>query len=145
LFELNVMPFGLTNATATFQRFMDMVLAGLKWTSLLVYLDDVCVFSKTLPQHLQRLELTFERFKAYKLKLNAAKCHILKEQFLYLGHIICKSGIRPDPKKLEAILRMQQPTNIKQLRSFLGFCNFYRKFIKNYFIHSSRRRNRCRA
>jgi hypothetical protein len=60
LFEFNVMPFGLTNARATFQRYMDMVLAGLKWTSLLVYLDDVCVFSKTLPQHLQRLELTFE-------------------------------------------------------------------------------------
>jgi hypothetical protein len=61
LFEFNVMPFGLTNATATFQRYVDMVLAGLKWTSLLVYLDDVCVFSKTVDDHIQRLESTFAR------------------------------------------------------------------------------------
>ena len=64
------MPFGLTNATATFQRYVDMVLAGLKWTSLLVYLDD----------DLQRLEITFIRFRTYKWKLNAAKCHILQRQ-----------------------------------------------------------------
>lgn len=138
LFEFNVMPFGLTNATATFQRYMDMVLAGLKWTTLLVYLDDVCVFSKTLDEHILRLEATFERFTAYKLKLNPAKCQILQEEFLYLGHIISKEGIRADPKKIEAVIRMPIPRNIKQLRSFLGFCNYYRKFIKDYYLHSNR-------
>ncbi len=132
LFEFNVIPFGLTNATATFQRYVDMVLAGLKWTSLLVYLDDVFVFSKTVDDHIQRLESTFARFRAFKLKLNAAKCHILKRQFIYLGHIVSDKGINPDPKKLEAILKMPSPKTVRQLRSFLGFCNYYRKFIKNY-------------
>ena len=107
--------------TATFQRYVDMVLAGLKWTSLLVYLDDVCIFSKTLADHLQRLEITFIRFRTYKLKLNAAECHILQRQFLYLGHAINEAGINPDPKKVEAILKMPSPRNIRQLRSFLGF------------------------
>jgi len=71
LYEFNVMPCGLINATATFQRYKDMVLAGLKWTSLLVYLYDVCIFFKTLDEHLQRQESAFKRFKAKKLKLNA--------------------------------------------------------------------------
>ena len=123
LYEFNVMPFRLTNATATFQRFMDMVLAGLKWTCLLVYLDDICVFAPTLEQHLERLELTFERFRKFKLKLNPAKCHN--------GHLITKEGIKADPKKLDAIKLMSKPKTLKQLRSFLGFCNYYRKFIKD--------------
>ena len=78
LFEFYVMPIGLTNATATFQRYMNMVLAGPKWTALLVYLDDVCVFSKSLNEHLLRLELTFEHFQAYKPELHPAKCYILQ-------------------------------------------------------------------
>ena len=94
-------------------------------------------FSKTLTEHLQRLEETFTRFTVYKLKLNPAKCQILQEQFLYLGHIISKEGIRPDPKKIEAVAKMPAPTNVKQLRSFLGLCNYYRKFIKNYYWHTS--------
>jgi len=71
LYEFNVMPCGLINATATFQRYKDRVLAGLKWTSLLVYLHDGCISSKTLDDHLQRQESAYKRFKAYKLKLNA--------------------------------------------------------------------------
>ena len=103
LYEFNIMPFGFTNATAT--------------------------FSKSFDEHLQRLESAFKRFKAFKLKLNAGKCHILKQQFLYLGHIIRKEGIESNPKKLEAILRMPEPKSVRQLRSFLGFCNNYRKFV----------------
>jgi hypothetical protein len=92
LYEFNVMPFGLTNATATFQRYMDLVLAGLKWTSLLVYLDDICVFSKNLEEHLKRLVEVFERLQRNRLKLNPAKCQILHQQFTYLGHVITKDG-----------------------------------------------------
>ena len=136
LYEFNVMPFGLTNATATFQRFMDLVLAGLKWSSLLVYLDDVCVFSKNLAEHLSRLKETFKRFRKYRLKLNAAKCQILKQEFIYLGHIVTSEGIRADPKKIAAILLMPTPKNSKQLRSFLGFCSHYRKYIKDYSSYS---------
>ena len=132
LFEFNVMPFGLTNATATFQRFMDLVLAGLKWNSLLVYLDDVCIFGKTFGEHLKNLEDTFKRLRAYNLKLNPSKCNILKREFLYLGHIITAKGIRADPSKISAVVNMPAPKNVKQLRAFLGKCNYYRKFIKDY-------------
>jgi hypothetical protein len=79
LFEFNVMPYGLTNATATFQRYMDMVLAGLKWKCLLLYRDDLCVMATTLEKPLQRLEEAFNRFKPYFFKLNASKCHSFKK------------------------------------------------------------------
>ena len=126
------MPFGLTNAPATFQRYMDMVLAGLKWTSLLVYLDDICVFSKNLNDHLCKLEEVFHRIQNHNLKMNPSKCQILQQQFTYLGHVITKEGIRADPKKVSAILKMPTPHTLKQLPSFLGLCNYYRKFIQNY-------------
>ena len=125
LYEFNVMPFGLTNATATFQRYMDLVLAGLKWSSLLVYLDDICVFANTLTEHLQRMEEMFLRLRKFRLKLNASKCYILRKEFTYLGHIITAEGISADPKKIEAVLKMPTPKNLKQLRSFLGKCNYY--------------------
>ena len=114
---------------------MDMVLAGLKWTSLLVYLDDICVFSRTLEHHLTRLEETFARFRSYNLKLNAAKCHVLKREFTYLGHIVSDTGMQADPKKIEAVVKMPTPKCTKQLRASLGFCYYYRKFIKDYSIH----------
>ncbi len=135
LYKFNVMPFGLTNATATFKRYMDMVLAGLKWKSLLVFLGDVCVFATTLKQHLERLEEAFSRFRLYNLKLNASKCHVLRQELTYLGLIVTGEGIKADVKKINAVLAMPTPKNIKQLRSFLGLCNYYRKFIKNYYPH----------
>ena len=99
LYEFTVMPFGLTNATATFQRYMDMVLASLKWNSLLVFLDDICVFSKSLREHLVRIEATLERFRAFGLKLNPEKCRILQQEFTYLGHAISEEGIKPDNQR----------------------------------------------
>ena len=132
LYVFNVMPFGLTNATATFLRYMDLVLAGLKWSSLLVYLDDICIFAATLTEHLRRMEEMFLRLRKFKLKLNASKCHILRQEFTYLGHVITKEGITADPKKIEAVLKIPPPRNSKQLRSFLGKCNYYRKFIKEF-------------
>ena len=126
LYEFNVMPFGLTNATATFQRYMDLVLAGLIWSSLLVYLDDICIFATTLTEHLRRMEEMFLRLRKFELKLNAAKCHILRKEFTYLGHVITAEGITADPKKIEAVIKMPPPRNPKQLRSFIGMCNYYR-------------------
>jgi hypothetical protein len=116
--EFNVMPFGSTNALTTFQRSMDMVLAGLKWTSLLVYLDDICVFSKNLNDHLYKLAEVFQRIQNHNLKMNPSKCQILQQQFTYLGHVITKEGIRADPKKVAAILKMPTPRTLKQKRSF---------------------------
>ncbi len=91
-----------------------MFLAGLKWTCLFVYLDDVCVFATTLKQHLERLEQAFSSFRLYNLKLNASKCQVLKKEFTYLGHIVTGEGIKADKKKINAVLAMPTPKNIKQ-------------------------------
>jgi len=132
LYQFEVMPFGLKTAGATFQRFMDAILAGLKWKSLLVYLDDIVIFSSTFEQHLLDVEEVIKRLRNAGLQLNRSKCHFLREEFTYLGHIVSKHGIRPDPKKIEAILKMPTPTDATTTRSVLGSCSYFRKFIPDF-------------
>ena len=103
LFEYNVMPFGLTNAPATFQRFMDAVLSGSKWKTLLVYIDDICVFSRDFETHLKDLEEVFKRLQAANLKLKPSKCHLFQTKTKFLGHVVSAKGISPDPEKIMAI------------------------------------------
>lgn len=134
LFEFNVMPFGLTNAPATFQRFMNAVLAGYHWKFLIVYLDDIIIFSKTFQQHIKDLTQVFERLRQANVKLKTSKCKLFQRDLVYLGHHISLDGIRPDPKKLQALEKMPAPKNVSQLRAFVGFCGFYQKFIPNYAI-----------
>ena len=119
-YEFNVMPFGLSNAPATFQRYMDMVLAGLKWQCLLVYLDDICIFAKSFEEHMENLISTFDRLKNYNLKLKPSKCFLFQQEFKYLGHIVSKDRIRTDPDKIRALVKMPATTNLHELRSFLG-------------------------
>ena len=132
LYQFEVMPFGLKTAGATFQRFMDAVLAGLKWRSLLVYLDDIVIFSGTFEQHIKDVKEVFERLRGAGLKLNQTKCHFLKDKFSYLGHIVSEKGIEPDPKKIDAILNMKTPESAADMRSVLGSCSYFRKFIPDF-------------
>ena len=132
LYEFNVMPFGLTNAPATFQRFMDVVLAGLKWKTVLVYLDDICIFSPTFEDHINDVKEVFNRIREANLKLKPTKCKMFQKQIQYLGHVITTDGILPDPDKVKAILEMPSPTNLTQLQSFLGLIGYYRKFVPNF-------------
>ena len=104
LYEFLVLPYGLTNAPATFQRFMDSVLAGLKWNILLVYLDDINVFSSSFEKHLLDLEQVFERLRQANIKLKSSKCHFFERKILYLGHIVSEQGIQPDPDKIKAVV-----------------------------------------
>ena len=134
LYEFNTMPFGLTNAPATFQRFMDAVLAGLKWKVLLVYMDDICIFSNNFEAHIQDLEEVFIRLRQAKLKLKPSKCHLCQNEIKYLGHIVSPQGILPDPEKIKSISNMPYPTNVSELQSFLGLIGFYRKFVENFSI-----------
>ncbi len=131
LYEFNVMPFGLVNAPATFQRFMDRCLAGLKWRSLLVYLDDIIVFSKDVQTHLQDLQEVFIRLRANGLHLKASKCFLFKPEIEYLGHVVSTDGIRPNPAKIRAIIEMELKS-CEDVHSFLGMASYYRKYIKNY-------------
>ena len=132
LFEFNVMPFGLTNAPATFQRLMECVLAGLSVEQCLIYLDDVIVFSHSFDEHLVRLENVFNKISNAGLTLKLEKCHFVKEEVKYLGHLVGSYGIKPDSEKLACILTYPTPADLKQLRQFLGFSGYYRRFIKNY-------------
>ena len=114
LYEFNVMPFGLCNAPATFQRFMDATLAGLKWKNLVVYMDDIIIFSSTFEEHLKDLEEVFIRLAKANITLNQSKCEFFKEKISYLGHIISSSGIQPNPEKVSSLLKKKSPSNIKE-------------------------------
>ena len=96
LFEFTKMPFGLCNAPATFQRLMDVILAGLQWSNCLVYLDDILIIGKTFQEHLENLQLVFHRLKEAGLKLKPSKCTICCKQVSCLGHIIFAEGITTD-------------------------------------------------
>ena len=132
LFEWNVLPFGLCNAPATFCRLMEMVLADIVWKHCLVYLDDVIAFGKTFEDTLTSLREVFIRFRAHNLKLKASKCEFFRQSVEYLGHEVGVDGMRPSLSKVQALHDWKIPTDLTEVRSFLGFTSFYRRYIKNY-------------
>ena len=101
LWEWEVLPFGLTSAPSTFERLMETVLRGLHWRTLLIYLDDIIIFSSDYEEHLSRLDEVFQRLIKAGLKLKPSKCNLMKSETLYLGHIVGKDGIKPNPKLIE--------------------------------------------
>lgn len=131
-FEYLRMPFGLKNAPATFQRVMDDVLRGLQNDICLVYLDDIIVFSTSLQEHIERLRLVFERLRQSNLKIQLDKSEFLQKEVDYLGHVVTPEGVKPNPLKIEAILKYPIPSTTKQIKGFLGLLGYYRKFIPNF-------------
>ena len=131
-YEFLVMPFGLTNAPATFQTLMEDIFRPYLDQWVLVYIDDILIFSKNLKDHLQQLEITLQILQKHKLYGKMSKCEFLKSQVEYLGHIISEHGIMVDPKKITAIQDWNQPANIHELRSFLGLASYYCKFISGF-------------
>jgi len=128
------MPFGLCNAPATFERLMERILQGLVTKICLVYLDDVIVFGKTFEEMAKNLEQNFIRFQEANLRINPKKCNLFGRQVKYLGHVITTNGISTDPEKTNAVAGWPVPQSKKQVRSFLGFCSYYRKFVKDFSI-----------
>ena len=129
LFEFVRMPFGLCNAPATFQRLMQKVLAGLEWNSCFVYLDDILLASKTFDEHIQHLRAVFERLRQANLRLKPKKCKLLREEVNYLGHVISKQGIKPNPEKTEKVRSFPTPVDVTKVRQFLGLASYYRRFV----------------
>ena len=132
LFQFKVMPFGLCNTLATFQRLMDLVLAGLQWSQCLVYLDDVIVLGRSFPGHLQNLQVVCHRMRQTGLTLKPSKCDLLKQKVQYFVHIVSKDGVSDDPMKVNKVQAWPIPKTIQAVRRFLGFCNYYRQFIQNF-------------
>ena len=131
-FKFKVMPFGLTAAPATFQRLMDAVMSGVNFSICLIYLDDIIVFSKSLEEHLERLEIIFKRLETVNLKLKPSKCCLLKREVNFLGHTVSSEGIGADPEKSRSIEQWPEPRSIKDIRIFLGLCSYYRKLVKDF-------------
>ena len=128
LYEFKVMAF----APTCFQRLMECVLRGLTWEIALIYLDDVLVYSRTFDAHLEHLRLVFNRFREAGLKLKPSKCHFGQKKVKFLGHVISKDGVLPDPDKVSAIKEYPVPRSVKDVRAFLGLANYYRKFVKDF-------------
>lgn len=132
LWQFTVMPFGLCNAPATFERLMEKVLRGLLSKKCLVYLDDVIIFGKNFYEMLENLKVVFLRLREANLKINPKKCVLFRKNVKYLEHVVSADGVTTDPKKIAAIRDWPAPHTKKQLRSFLGFCSYYRKFVKGF-------------
>lgn len=132
LFEFQRMPFGLCNAPGTFQRLMERIFGDQRFHSLLLYLDDVVVFSSTFQQHLERLELVLGRLTQQGLKLKLEKFHFFQLEVKFLGHVISASGVATDPEKISAVRDWKTPSSVTELRSFLGFASYYRRFVEGF-------------
>lgn len=126
------MPFGLCNAPATFERLMEKVLNGIISKKCLVYLDDIIIFGKDLNEMFRNLREVFIRLRKANLKINPKKCLLLQRDVKYLGHVVSELGITTDPEKIAAVKDWPTPHTKKQLRSFLGFCSYYRKFVRGF-------------
>ena len=132
LWEFNVMPFGLCNAPATFQRLMDNVLRDPEWEAGRDYINDVIIGSSKFKNHLWDMTNLFKKLRKANLKVKLNKCAFGMKKVIYLGHELLAEGVRPNPKKVEAIDRMQPPVDISGLRRFLGLTSYYQKFIYKY-------------
>ena len=130
--ECERMPFGLTNAPATFQRLMESCLGELHLNWCIIYLDDIIVFSRTPEEHVHRLKAVISKLRAAGLKLKPAKCDLFKQQINYLGHVVSKEGVSTDPDKIAAVTEWPHPTTVTEVRSFLGFVSYYRRFTPNF-------------
>ena len=121
----------------SFQRLMAVTLSGLQWKSCLVYIDGVIVFSTTFEEHIRRLEEVFDRLSLANLRLKPSKCFLFKQEVEFLGHVVTPQGVRTDPAKVAKVLNRPTPSSVSEVRSFLGFCGYYRRFIKNFSILAS--------
>ena len=132
LYEGLVMPFGLANAPSTFMRLMNEVLKDFIGKFVIVYLDDILIFSKTREEHLRHLKLVMKKLHEEKLLINLKKCFFMKQELIYLGFVISQEGLKMDPEKVKAISYWPSPKNVFEVRSFHGLASFYRKIIRNF-------------
>jgi hypothetical protein len=130
--EFRVMPFGLTNAPATFQEAMNSILRPLLRKHVMIFVDDILIYSKSFEEHVDHITQVFNILKQHNFLLKKTKCSFAQQQLEYLGHIINSERVETDPKKIQVVAAWPVPTDLKQLRGFLGLSGYYRRFIKNY-------------
>ena len=121
------MPTGLTGSPATFQCLVEKVLVGVTSKFCVPYLDDIIIFSSTPEEHLERLRLVFERFRAHNLNINPDKCDFFRMKVQFFGHIVSKDGLEVDPSKIEAVQKFPVPRSQTKVKPFLGLASYYRR------------------
>lgn len=131
-FEFLVLPFGLCNAPATFMRMMHDIFHDYLDSFVIIYLDDILVYSRTPEEHLRHVRLVLERLRAAKLFAKKEKCTFAAAEVEFLGHVVSQDGIKMDGAKVKAIVDWPQPMTVTDLRSFLGLANFYRRYIRDF-------------
>jgi hypothetical protein len=131
-YKYRVVPFGLTNAPACFQRFVNGVFFDYLDKFMTAYIDDLLIYSRTLKEHKQHVRMVLERLRSAGLQASIRKCEFAVQRTKYLGFIITTEGIEVDPEKVAVIANWKIPTTVKGVQSFLGFGNFYRRFVRDY-------------
>ena len=131
-FQCEHMPFGLCNAPATFQRLMTNCLGELNYSTCLVYLDNVVIFSSTQGEHVKRMWAVLEHFRLHGLKLKPSKCEFFKEKIEYLGHSVSSKGVWPSRDNLKVITKYPEPTMYTAIKGFIRLMGHYRHFIKDF-------------
>lgn len=131
-YEFNRLPFGLNISPNSFQRMMTIALSGLPPECAFLYIDDIIVVGCSTNHHLKNLEMVFDKLRHFNLKLNPSKCNFFKSDVTYLGHHISDKGILPDSSKYSIVEKYPIPTNSDDVRRFVAFCNYYRRFIQNF-------------
>jgi hypothetical protein len=132
LFEYLVMPFGLANAPSTFQHYVNDALRPYLDLFCSAYIDDILIFSNTLAEHKQHVRLVLRAMEEAGLQLDVDKCEFHQTEVTYLGYVVSTEGVRMDPNKIDTILNWEYPSNVKDVRAFIGFTNFYRRFIDDF-------------
>src|SRR5690606_33341492 len=131
-YEYTVMPFGLVNAPATFQNMINSILRELLDEGVIAYLDDILIYSRTMEEHIKLVREVLKRLYKAGLAINPKKSVFHAKEVEFLGYIIGTDGVKMSPKKVETILQWRPPQSVKDVQSFMGFANFYRRFIKNF-------------
>jgi hypothetical protein len=131
-YEYNRMPFGLVNAPATYQRLMEECLGDYNLKICLIYLDDLIIFGSTYEEQMERLELVLQRLRECGFKLSPKKCAFLQRKVKFVGHIVSEEGVEADPGKIDKVANWPTPTSPEEVRQFLGFAGYYRRYVKNF-------------